>query len=208
MTPDPETERVRRFYDRAAERYDGGIKIFERMLFPDGRRWVCSRAVGDVLEIAAGTGRNLPYYPKDVRLSAVELSPAMLAIARQRAEDLGVIIDLRLGDAQALDFPDQRFDTVVSTLSLCTIPDDRRAVAEARRVLRAGGQLVLLEHVRSPIRAVRIGQRLLDPLATRFEGDHLMRDPLDYLSTLGFDVEVCERSRWGIVERVAARKSP
>jgi ubiquinone/menaquinone biosynthesis C-methylase UbiE len=159
------------------------------------------------MEIAAGTGRNLPYYPADVRLSAVELSRAMLAIARTRADELHVTVDFRLGDAQALDFPDQHFDAVVSTLSLCTIPDDRLAVVEARRVLRPGGQLLLLEHVRSAIWAARIGQRLLDPLATRFEGDHLLREPLDYLADLGFAVEVCERSKWGIVELVEARKT-
>ena len=172
-----ETERVRRFYQRVARRYDRSIRIFEKLLFGDGRRWVCSRARGDVLEIAVGTGRNLKYYPADVRLTGLELSPAMLAIARRRADRLGRQVDLRPGDAQALDLPDASFDTVISTLSLCSIPDDRRAVAEARRMLRPGGRLLLLEHVRSPLTPVRLAQRLPDPLAVRFEGDHLLRDP-------------------------------
>ena len=139
-------------------------------------------------------------------MTGIELSPAMLEIARARARELGRDADLRVGDAQALDFPDECFDTVVCTLSLCTIPDDRAAVAEARRVLRPGGGLLLLEHVRSPLLPVRMGQRLLDPLFVRFEGDHLLREPLEHLRTEGFEIERLERAKLGIVERVAARK--
>jgi ubiquinone/menaquinone biosynthesis C-methylase UbiE len=201
-----ETERVRGHYDKSASRYDRQIKFFERVLFGDGRQWVCSQAEGEVLEIAAGTGRNLRHYPDGVRVTAIELSPAMLEIARQEAAAIGRDADLRVGDAQALEFPDERFDTLVCTLSLCTIPDDRAAVAEVKRVLRPGGRLLLLEHVRSPVRAVRIGQRLLEPLMLRFEHDHLLREPLEHLRAEGFDVEQLERSKLGIVERVAARK--
>jgi SAM-dependent methyltransferase len=88
---------------------------------------------------------------------------------------------------------------------ICRIPEDRRAVAETRRVLRPGGRLILLEHVRSPSLPVRTVQRLLDPLTVRFEADHLVRDPLDYLADEGFEVDRVQRLTWGIVERVAAR---
>ncbi len=199
-------ERVRRHYEQRAASYDRRIRIPERLLFGDGRGWVCRQAEGDVLELAIGTGRNLAFYPAGVQLTGVELSPAMLEIARRRAERLRREVDLRVGDAEALDFADQGFDTVTATLALCSIPDPRRAVAEAKRVLRPGGRLVLLEHVRSPVAAVRAGQRLLDPLFVRFEADHLLREPLDYLNGAGFVVESLERSRWGIVERVIARK--
>jgi ubiquinone/menaquinone biosynthesis C-methylase UbiE len=201
-----ETERVRRIQDKEAPRYDRQISFFERILFGGGREWVCSQAEGEVLELAAGTARNLAYYPDEVRVTGVELSPEMLAIGRRRATELGRDADLRVGDVQALEFPDASFDTVVCTLGLCTIPDARKAVAEARRVLRPGGRLLLMEHVRSPSRPVQAIQRLLDPLMVRFEGDHLLRDPLDYLGSEGFDVEHLERSKWGIVERVIARK--
>ena len=73
-------------------------------------------------------------------------------------------------------------------------------------MLRPGGRLLLIEHVRSPARAVRAVQRVLEPLAVRFEADHLLRDPLDHLEVEGFAVERVERSKLGIVERVAARK--
>jgi ubiquinone/menaquinone biosynthesis C-methylase UbiE len=201
-----ETERVRSVQEKHASGYDRQISFFERVLFGDGREWVCSQAEGEVLEIAVGTGRNLPFYPPGVRLTGIELSSEMLQIAKQRAEELGSQADLRIGDAQALDFPDASFDTVVITLALCTIPDDRKALAEARRVLRPGGRLVFMEHVRSPSLPVRAVQRLIEPLALRFEADHLTREPLDNLADVGFEIEEVERSKLGIVERLVARR--
>jgi ubiquinone/menaquinone biosynthesis C-methylase UbiE len=201
-----ESDRVRRLYEKTAPRYDRQIGFFERILFEGGRQWVCSRARGEVLEIAIGTGRNIPFYPLDVRLTGIEISPAMLDIARTRARTLGRDVDLRVADAEALPFDDGSFDTVVCTLGLCTIPDDRKAVAEARRVLRPGGGLVLLEHVRSPAAIVRWVQHGLDPLCRWWQADHLIREPLERVEAEGFAVQELERSKWGIVERVNARK--
>ena len=201
-----ETDRVRTIFDKEAGGYDRQISFFEKVLFGGGREWVCSQAEGEVLEIAAGTGRNLPLYPENVRLTAIELSPAMLDIARRRQSELGRDADLRIGDAQALDFPDTSFDTVVCTLGLCTIPDDSAAVAEMWRVLRPGGRLLLLEHVRSPRRAIRRGQLMLDPLAVRLQGDHIAREPLEHLHSQGFVIDRVERSKLGIVERIAGHK--
>ena len=205
--PDPQTDRVRALYDDVAPRYDRAVGLVERLLFGGGRASVCAQAVGNVLEVAVGTGRNLSFYPPAVRLTGIDISPAMLDIARAHATLIGVAADLRLGDAQALDFPDASFDTVVITLGLCTIPNDARALAEARRVLRLDGLLLLLEHVRSPLRAVRLIQLVLDPIAVRLLGDHLAREPLDTLAEHGFVVEKLIRSKWGIVEQVRARRS-
>ena len=200
------TERVRRQYDRTAGRYDDLIGFVERAFFGGGREWVCSRARGEVLEIAAGTGRNLPFYAEDVGLTAVELSPAMSGIARQRAATLGREADLRVGGAQDLPFPDACFDAVVCTLGLCTIPDDERAVYEAARVLKPGGRFLLLEHVRSSLLPVRALQALLNPITVLTESDHLLREPLTHVRAAGFVVEELDRSKWGIVEKLAARK--
>ena len=200
-----ETERVRAIYERDAPRYDRTIGFFERVLFRDAREWVCSQASGDVLEIAIGTGLNLAHYPGEVRVTGIELSPAMLDRARERAAALGREADLRVGDATALEVPDASFDTVVSTFTLCSIPDPAAAVGEVRRVLRPGGRFVFAEHVGSPRPAVRAGQRLLNPLAVRFQADHLLREPLDYLTAHGFALERLERYGLGIVERGTAR---
>ncbi|MGI8563520.1 MAG: class I SAM-dependent methyltransferase [Candidatus Dormibacter sp.] len=201
-----ETERVRQIWEKMAPRYDKDIAFAERILFAGGREWVCAQAAGRVLEVAVGTGRNLPFYPPHLRLTGIELSPAMLEIGRRRGAELGIEVDLRAGDAQALDFDDESFDTVVITLALCSIPDDRKTVAEAWRVLRPDGLLLLLEHVRSPLLAVRVLQRIVDFFTVRFEGDHLLREPLEQLQVAGFVVDRLERSKLGIVERLAAHK--
>ncbi len=206
LTAPGETDAVRGFYDKTAGRYNRQISLFERILFGDGRQWVCSQTNGDVLELAAGTGRNLRHYPPEVRLTAIELSPEMLELARGQATIHRPDVDLRLGDAQRLEFLDASFDTVTCTLGLCTIPDDRAAVREVKRVLRPGGRFILLEHVRSPIPRVRAVERRLEPLMLRFEHDHLLREPLDHLRAEGFEIERLERSKLGIVERVTARK--
>lgn len=130
----------------------------------------------------------------------------MLEVAHDRARALGREVALRVGDAQSLDFPDSSFDTVVSTLALCTIPDAARAVAEAKRVLRPGGQFLLLEHVRSPLLPVRAVQRALDPLFVRLQADHLLREPLWDIEAVGFAIDGLERAKWGVVERLVARK--
>src|SRR5256886_16053309 len=120
QTPEQQTARVRSVQDKQAPKYDRQISFFERILFSNGRAWVCSQARGQVLELACGTARNLPFYPVDVQLTAVELSPVMLTIARKRAQELGhPAADLRLGDVQQLDFPDESFDTVACTLGFC-----------------------------------------------------------------------------------------
>jgi ubiquinone/menaquinone biosynthesis C-methylase UbiE len=201
-----ETDRIRRIFDRHAPKYDRSMARFERLCFSGNRAWVCERADGDVLEIAVGTARNLEHYPPDVRLTGVELSPEMAELGRRRAEELGRRIDLRVGDAEALELPDESFDTVVCTYGLCTIPDHRAAVREVSRVLRPGGRFLLAEHVRSPNPVVRAIQRLIDPLAHRFGGDHLLREPLEPLAEAGFEVEEIRRSKAGFVELVSARK--
>jgi ubiquinone/menaquinone biosynthesis C-methylase UbiE len=201
-------QRLRRYWDKHARTYDKQMAFWERRLFGDGRQWVCGQVTGEVLEVAIGTGRNLPHYPDDVRLTGVDFSPAMLELARRQADRLGRTLDLRLGDAQALDFPDASFDTVVCTLSLCAIPDQRRAVAEMKRVLRPGGRLLLLDHVAGAPRWVRAVQWLLERVTRPLGEEHLRRRPLLQVQAEGFQIERRERSKLGIVERLAARKPP
>ena len=206
MTSQAADERTRRLWDRYASRYDREIRRSERLLFPGGRSWVCSRTRGEVLEVAIGTGLNLPYYPQGITLTGIDLSPAMLAIARDRARALGLEVSLREASAEALPFPDASFDTVVCTVSLCNIPGDRAAIAEMYRVLRPGGQLILLDHVASDRRWVLAIERLLEPVTIRLNGDYLTRRPLPLVEAAGFAVTGSERLKLGIIERLTAVK--
>jgi ubiquinone/menaquinone biosynthesis C-methylase UbiE len=199
-------DRLRRYWDRHARSFDRQMAFFERVLFGDGRQWVCAQATGEVLEVAVGGGRNLPFYPDGIRLTGVDFSPQMLQLAQQQAEQLGRPVDLRLGDAQALELADACFDTVVCTLSLCAIPDERQAVAEMWRVLRPGGRLLLLDHVAAASRWVRAIQWLLERASIPLGGEHLRRRPLLQVQAQGFQVEQRQRYKLGIVERLVARK--
>jgi ubiquinone/menaquinone biosynthesis C-methylase UbiE len=206
MSQQKETERVRELFESSAASYDRAMAFNEKLLFGDGRAWACSQARGQVLEIAIGTGRNLPFYPADVEITGIEISPAMLEIAGLRAQSLGRQVELVVGDAQALPFPDQRFDTVVCTISLCSIPDERQAIAEVWRVLHPGGRFVALEHVRSPNPIIRGLERLLDSWAVRTQADHLLREPVETVQAAGFRIDYLQRQKLGIIERLIARK--
>jgi ubiquinone/menaquinone biosynthesis C-methylase UbiE len=199
-------QRWRRQWDSNAASYDRQIRFFERTLFGDSRSWVCSRATGDVLEVAIGTGRNIPSYPPEVRLTGIDWSPAMLELARRRADELHRSVELTAGDAQALPFPDGSFDTVVSTFSLCAIPDDRRAVAEMARVLRPGGTLLLADHVASTLWPLWTVQWLVERATIPLAGEHFLRRPRSHVTATGLRVEHSERFKLGVMERLVAGK--
>ena len=201
-----QTALVRDYYNRLARDYDSLTRGFDRIMLGAGRSRVCSRARGTTLEIAVGTGLNLPYYPPDVTLTGVDLTPAMLSYALRRAHDLDLDVRLLLGDAQALAFPDEQFETVTSTLLMSTVPDPHLAAGEMRRVLKRGGRLLLLDFARSPIAPVRWFEEAVAPLTARSRFS-LLRDPLDYLEGVGFTIEHLDRFRLGIIEEVVARKT-
>ena len=200
-----ETARIRAIYERTADRYDRTSGDGGRVI-GDGRAWLASQARGETLEVGVGTGRTLRWYPNAVRLTGIELSDAMLRIAVARVSATGRQADLRLGDATALPFADETFDTVTFCLVLCTIPDDARAITEAVRVLRPGGRIVAFEHTRSPNLAIRLVEHVMDPFTVRFQGDHLLRDPLDHVTDHGLAIEHIERRFLGVMERLVASK--
>lgn len=204
--PEARTEKWRRHWDKQAPSYDRVMGVFDRVLFGDSREWVCSRASGDVLEVAVGTGLNLPLYSRDVTLSGVEWSPGMLARAQRRVQELDRHVSLLEGDARSLPFSESSFDAVVCTFSLCAIPEEPRAIAEMARVLRPGGRLLLADHVTSTSRPVRVVQGLAERITVPTGGEHFVHRPLDEMRSAGLDVEASQRFKLGVVERLVARK--
>lgn len=198
--------RWNRYWDGKSQNYDREMQFLDRKLFGDSRAWACGQATGDTLEVAVGTGLNLPLYPEGVTLTGIDLSDGMLAIARGRAERLGHPVTLRRADAHDLPFDADSFDTVVCTLGLCAIPDDGKALREMARVIRPGGRLILLDHIASSSRAVRGLQWLAERVTVPMAGEHFLRRPLDKIGGLGLAVEHRERFKLGLVERLVARK--
>ncbi|MDP3892148.1 class I SAM-dependent methyltransferase [Nocardioides sp.] len=200
------TAKQRRIWDKAAPGYNKQIAFFERIWFGGGREWVGTRAHGRVLEVAVGTGRNLAHYNDRVTVTGVDLSPEMLALAREYADELGREADLREGDAAHLPFPDASFDTAVCALSLCSIPDPERAIAEMHRVLVPGGHLLLLDHIGSTWPPLYGAQWLVEQLTRRLAGEYQTRRQLPLVEAAGFVIEESERLKAGTIERIRVSK--
>jgi ubiquinone/menaquinone biosynthesis C-methylase UbiE len=198
--------RWRRYWEKQSASYDQRMRFFDRVLAGDSRAWVCAQATGQTLEVAVGTGLNLPFYPGETDLTGIDLSQAMLAMARQRAGQLGRAVDLREADALALPFPDASFDTVVCTFSLCAIPDEQAAVREMTRVLRPGGLLLLADHIAGAAWPVRAAQRAIEAVTVPLQGEHFTRRPLGQVRAEGLQIIRRERFTLGLIERLAARK--
>lgn len=200
------TTRQRRVWDKSAPTYDKQIAFFERLQFTGGREWLGERVRGRVLEVAIGTGRNLPSYPPDITLTGIDLSPAMLDIARERANDLDRNADLRVGDAEHVPFADASFDTLVCALSLCSIPDPAAAIDEMYRVLAPDGRLLLLDHIGSSWPPLYAAQWLVERATIRVAGEHFTRRQLPLVRSAGFEIVEAQRLKAGTVERIHAHK--
>jgi ubiquinone/menaquinone biosynthesis C-methylase UbiE len=148
----------------------------------------------------------MPHYPDDLTLIGVDLSPDMLAVARARAEQLGRALELLEADAQDLPFPDNSFDTVVCTYALCSVLDDFLAVGEMRRVLRPGGRLILVDHVRSTVPPIYWLQWLYEFVPRHTKGEYMTRRPAQHVKSHEFEIVAHDRLRAGVVERVVAVK--
>lgn len=201
-------ERKRRTYATSASKYDREAEFTERWLFgTEHRGWACSKATGDTLEVAIGTGLNLPHYRPEVRLTGVDLTPEMLALAEDRAKDMGRAIKLTEGDADSLPFADRSFDTVVCTYALCSVRDDARAIREMHRVLRPGGRMILVDHIRSSLPPIFWLQWLYEFIPRRTKGEYSTRRPSVHVKPGDFHMEARDRLRAGFIERLVAVKA-
>ena len=174
-----------------AAAYDPVLAGAERKGLAAARRSLLAGARGRVLEIGAGTGLNLPYYPAGVDLVLTEPDPAMAKRLRRRR-------DVTRASADNLPFPDATFDTVVSTLVFCTVPDLPRALCDVRRVLKPSGQLLFLEHVRAEpgSKLERWQDRLHRPWHALACGCNCNRDFLAALQDAGFSTSEVVRHEW------------
>ncbi|ASW54929.1 class I SAM-dependent methyltransferase [Plantactinospora sp. KBS50] len=163
------------------------------------RRRLVAGLAGRVLEVGAGTGRNLPHYPAAVTgVLAVEPEPLLRAEAERAGTAAPVPVTVVDGVADALPAADGEYDAVVFSLVLCSVPDQAAALAEARRVLRPGGQLRFLEHVRAEPGALRRVQRVVDATVWPWfaGGCHTGRDTLGAVREAGFEVTDLDRFRF------------
>lgn len=195
-----DAERVRKIYNRCASNYDRATRRLDPM-----RARLFARARGDVLELGVGTGATFTHYPSDLHsLTGLDISEKMLAQAEEKAKTLPFPVELRIADFQTLPFDDGSFDTVVSSLALCGIPSPALLFAEVKRVLRPGGQLLALEHIRPPNPLLGLAASAVNPLFHRFVGCYLNRRTPDLLRAAGFRVTIWERRILGGLVAITA----
>ena len=174
-------------YDRISLIYDMMEAPVERFLFRKWRRAVLSDLSGNVLEVGVGTGKNLEYYSKGCKVTAIDISPKMLEHAKKRAQGMDNI-SLMVMDAEKLTFADNSFDYVITTFVLCSIPDPVVALREMRRVCKPDGLVINLEHMRSSNRILTFLENILNPISVFFMGVNLNRMTVENIRKAGLEV--------------------
>ena len=204
---DKATIQTKARYNRIAPVYDLMEAVIERFAFRQWRERLWSQVDGNrVLEVGVGTGKNVSYYPSGVQVTAVDLSDKMLERAQRRAQELDSEVDLRLMDAQRLSFPDATFDAAVASFVFCSVPDPVLGLRELGRVVRPGGQILLLEHVRVNKPVIGKLMDLLDPFVVRLMGPHINRRTAENVKKAGLEIErVEELAPGGLVKLMVAR---
>lgn len=160
------------------------------------RERVIAGAEGRVLEIGIGSGLNLPFYgPQVQEIFGLEPSPQLVAMAKRSARDASAPVTFIEGMAEAIPLDDRSIDTVITTWTLCTIPEAVQALTEMRRVLKPGGQLLFIEHGLAPEESVRKWQERVTPLWKRIGGGcHLNRPIRNIIERAGFSIAALENS--------------
>ncbi len=166
-------------------------KLMDRKPLHEVRARICEGLSGDIVEVGFGTGLNAPYYPPDVTtVSAIEPSRVCMRLARPRIAQSSARVEFAGLSGERLELASEQFDAILSTWTLCTIPDVTTALSEMRRVLRPGGAFHFVEHGHAPDLKVAAWQRRIEPLGYKrlAGGCHLTRQIPQLIEQAGFTI--------------------
>lgn len=181
------TDDIRRRYDRLAPWFDSLEGFLEGLLFRRLRKKLWVQVEGPhILEIGVGTGKNFAFYPSDAHITAIDFSPKMLEQAERKRQRKQLNVDLALMDVQTLCYADNSFDTVIASFVFCSVPKPRKGLKELYRVLKPGGQLLLLEHVLSSNKFLAFLMNLINPLVVRLVGANINRETVKNVQACSF----------------------
>jgi ubiquinone/menaquinone biosynthesis C-methylase UbiE len=198
-------KRTRDRYNRIAFLYDFVEAPLERMRFSKWRIRLQTEIKGErALEVGVGTGKNFAYYQIFMSITAIDLSPRMLARARKKVVKLHPSVDLQEMDVQRLDFADHSFDTVFATFVFCSVPDPLMGLRELRRVCRPEGRLLLIEHMRPRHPVMGFLFDMINPIVVRVMGANINRKTLDNIRQAGWQIKVEENLSSDIVKWIEA----
>lgn len=195
-------DEVTRRYDRNARFYDLLEKPMDLLGVKRRRARLLAQARGETLEVGVGTGRNLGSYPDGVVLTGIDVSANMLARARRFAERAGLDVTLEEADVQDLPYDDDSFDTVTATCVFCSVADPVAGLAEVARVVRPGGQVLLLEHVRPRNPLLGWLADRVSPVVRRLMGPEINRRTEDNVVAAGLGI--VDVRRWGVWREITA----
>lgn len=203
---DKATALTRARYQRISPIYDKIEWLMERRFRPWREKLWQLVSGPKVLEVGVGTGKNMEFWPLNCKITAVDLTPGMLEFAHQRIKSLNREADLRLGDVQHLEFSPGTFDTVAATCVFCSVPDPIQGLREIGRIVRPGGQILLLEHIRIDRPVIGTLMDILAPLIVRLNGANINRRTLENVRAAGLQIErVEDLDNMGMFKLICAR---
>jgi len=204
------TEKTRARYQRIAPVYDLMEVFSERRYFDwRNRLWAMIRG-NSILEVGVGTGKNMPFYPEGVHITGIDLTPGMLDRAQVRLAEMGLQerVTLQLGDVQALNFPGASFDAAIASFVFCSVPDPVLGLQELKRVIKPGGCVLLLEHMRSPNPFIGSLMDVLNLMIVRMMGANINRRTVDNVKRAGLELDRVEDLGMGGVFKLILAHAP
>jgi ubiquinone/menaquinone biosynthesis C-methylase UbiE len=200
-------DKIRQRYDRLAPWFDSLEGFLEGLVFRRLRKKLWAMAQGEhILEAGVGTGKNFGFYPEHARMTAIDFSPKMLEQAKRKQERKQLNVHLDLMDIQRLYYADNSFDTVVASFVFCSVPQPRKGLKELYRVLKPGGQLLLLEHVLSSNKLMAALMNLLNPLVVKLVGANINRQTVKNVQACPFRSIFIDPSSTDMIKLIRAIK--
>ena len=181
-------------YNRLSYIYDYLEAPIEYFRFASWRERIKGKVTGNrVLEVGVGTGKNFPYYPTGMNITAIDFSPRMLKRARRKADKEKIGVELIEMDVQKLSLPDNYFDTIFATFVFCSVPNPILGLKELKRVCKPDGKLLCLEHMRPSNMVLGFVFDLLNPFVVRVMGANINRRTLENIIKAGWKIREKEK---------------